>query len=400
MRVKKNHFNWKSSFLSLFIIILLSSPALPQEPVLVPLYAWYSDLYKDHLTTTDQSWKYEPNVIHQPDYNYFRTKGMVFSPAQPQPPSTVPLYGWWSPSRKDRLITSDVRWAGRPADIIAPDYQFVRLEGYIFDTPYAGTIPFQSLWSSTRSDNFTTSDWELIGQIGENRSPNYAIFRTEGYVIPAESPYPPDLSKNFGYGNLRINDIKAIGSRPLLVLLMEYSDVRFRSPHTRTYYDNLVFGSSAANIAGFFRNNSYNTFNWIKAGVLWPFTHPDDPATPSVDESMFNCANNYKFPNDDPACPGASGPWEEVFIGAVQWAATTGGVDFTQYDKNNDNEITSDELTIMVFNAQPPDSRDASIYPEVWARAGANRNYCVNIAGGLRVCGKISSIGELFLKED
>ncbi len=94
----------------------------------------------------------------------------------------VPLFSWFSPSRKDNFMTSQRNWAGCSGSSRSPDYRFVRLEGYVFDpdrTQPSGTVPLNSWWSSDRNDNQTTTRRSIISLF-----PSYSMFRKEGYVYP------------------------------------------------------------------------------------------------------------------------------------------------------------------------------------------------------------------------
>lgn len=98
--------------------------------------------------------------------------------------------------------------------------------------------------------------------------------------------------------------IVAEGTRPLLVVLIDYSDMSFR--HTPANYDQLIFGPSQPNIADYFLENSRGRFTWSKADILGPFEYPDDPDT-TADESKY-CAS-------PDTCP---------FIGLVNLQASNG----------------------------------------------------------------------------
>jgi hypothetical protein len=122
-----------------------------------------------------------------PDYDFVRLEGSVCSPDVSQPPGTVPLYGWWSLSRGDNFATTDPGWAGNPGDSRPPDYDFVRLEGYVYspDAPQPpGTVPLYSWWSLSRGDNFVTTDPAWAGEPGDTVPPDYDFVRLEGYLVP------------------------------------------------------------------------------------------------------------------------------------------------------------------------------------------------------------------------
>lgn len=83
----------------------------------------------------------------------------------------VPLYLWFSPSRGDNFTTSDPRWAGNAGDVRPPDYQFVRVEGYVFspDAPAPPrTVPLQSWYNERLEDNAVTSDPQFRERASQN----------------------------------------------------------------------------------------------------------------------------------------------------------------------------------------------------------------------------------------
>jgi M6 family metalloprotease-like protein len=146
---------------------------------------------------------------------------------------------------------------------------------------------------------------------------------------------------------MRVNGRRAVGSRPLLVILVQYSDFNFRPPHTTNYFRNLIFGnllSGTRTIAGYFYWNSDFTFWWSEAAVL-QVSMPDDPGTPTWDESSFafwsttNGANNI----------GKHGRM-------VLTAATTAGFNFAGFDTDGNGRVETNELGVLVVNASPAGS--------------------------------------------
>jgi hypothetical protein len=43
----------------------------------------------------------------------------------------IPLYGWYSPSRGDNFATTHPSWRGAAGETRSPDYDFVRVEGFV-----------------------------------------------------------------------------------------------------------------------------------------------------------------------------------------------------------------------------------------------------------------------------
>ena len=188
----------------------------------VPLFEWWSSARGDNFLTSDPRWSARSDQLvwgddvvlsgadSQQGYDLSRIAGRAFDPKAPKPEGTVPLFSWWSSTRKDNFATTDPRW-GVPVDDIqwngesvanGPDqsgYTLYRLEGYIFDpkkTRPPGTVPLWSWWSPEREDNFATSkrDWgmhpEQVRWQGEHLANGrsrqsgveYSLYRLEGYL--------------------------------------------------------------------------------------------------------------------------------------------------------------------------------------------------------------------------
>jgi M6 family metalloprotease-like protein len=322
----------------------------------LPLITWYSPSRRDHFTTADPRWN--GSTSHAPDYQFVRTEGYVYSPSYRAPSDSVPLYSWWSPSRADNFLTSDPAWAGRPGDVRSPDYQFVRVEGYLASRPLAGTVTLGSWWCTgwwlfggSQNDNYATSDpsWsQALGSISNCRA-----YRTEGFLLP-----PPEqrlTSGNaFGAGHMTINGHGATGTRPLLLLIAGVPGSTISFAHDQAYYDNLVFGGARPNVVSYFREVSDGLFTWSRAGV-------------------------YSI-----AYPHAGATLEQNLADAKTQAANA-GFDFSAYDSNRDGQVTSDELGILVIDNGTQ-----------WGAATRTTNpACVRPPGSrVDVCSNASAAGE------
>lgn len=306
----------------------------------VPLHTWYSPSRGDYFTTSDPFWAGRTGDRKSPDYTFVRVEGQVFNPASPHPDG-IPLYSWWNPQRGDNFLTSDPAWRGRPGDV-KDGYSLTRIEGYVYRTPLAGTVPLQTFWNRETQDNYASSD----AMYGHGRTPRGYVGPTvAGYILPAEQRVSLTAA-NFGYDTLRVNNRSARGRRPLLVLLVEFADARFRTGRDRAYYDRLMFGPGFPNIADYFSEISSNQFTWQSAGTVGPILMADDPSTPR-NESMYS-----------------DGMFDEVVDGATRsegrraaahaiLRAAAGGTDLARYDSNRDGTVTSDELCVVVILAGP-----------------------------------------------
>lgn len=147
-----------------------------------PLISWYSPSRGDNFATSMPLWGGPIGVQRSPDYRAYRNEGYVFlSPKR----GTVPLYRYYFPTDGDNWTTSDPRYA--PDRVVNSDeFRFSRLEGYIYDPSLRqpeNTLPLDNSWSSSRKDRFLSSDSIWTGEIGKRNSPDYTIFRREGYIL-------------------------------------------------------------------------------------------------------------------------------------------------------------------------------------------------------------------------
>ena len=316
---------------------LLVAQGTAAETGLIRLDGWFSFDRRDHLTTSDPGWVGAPGDSHPPNYFYRRLEGLAFHPDLPAPLNTVGLYTWYSPGRGDYHLSGQPSMAGGPGDTRPPDYTFARKEGYAFDRPVAGTIPLSGWWNPSAGDNYQTTDPRWVGEGGETRS-GYSFVRTEGYVFPTEEQGPLDADY-FGHGTTLVNGRRAVGTRPLLVILQEFSDQRFRSNHTLDYYRDLIFGDSYS-LARHFLAVSYFNFRWSQAGLM-QVSLTNNPSTP-LDERAWATWNGGNA--------GYTGPEYNKWVLAQ---AARAGFNFALFDANGDGQLTTDELGVLIINADP-----------------------------------------------
>jgi M6 family metalloprotease-like protein len=340
---------------SFVLTVLLLLGVVPREradaggDTLVPLYSWYSSLtgFNDNMATSDPAWRSNHNGERRGAYGFDRVIGSVFSPLNPQPPGTRPLYRWWNTSRKDQFTTSDPTW--RPGTV-HPGYTYVRLEGYVLSAPAMGTRPLTSWWSADWEDNFLTSNpaWRP-GTV----HPGYVFVRTEGHVV---SPPGGDLPE-FHVGtmtprllNSDANPVPAIGSRPLLVARLNYSDRPVA--RSRGEIEQFVFGPAPAfNVNDWFAENSHGVFRWrrvVPDGVV----DLEYPGTRAQAAAAGNAA-----------------------IGGSVIALAAAGVDLCRFDvrgastavgaPTGDGKLTVDELGIIWFGAAAADESWGQVQPAV-----------------------------------
>ncbi len=219
---------------------------------------------------------------------------------------------------------------------------------------------------------------------------------------PADAAPTPE---NFGYGRLTGHGAMARGTRPLLVVLSEYSDVKLRSHHDKARYERMFFGRGArsddASVVGYFRAMSSGRFQYSRAGVVGPVTARNLRGTNRADESRYHCANNYSVKvrgpdgKDTPRrlCPGTNKnrSWEDSMDEAIQQVSERTLFEFRRYDKNGDGILTPVELTIVFIGAHPPKGTP----PVSFADSGAARYRSFKLKGqNLRWRGQLVGCGE------
>ena len=219
----------------------------------------------------------------------------------------------------------------------------------------------------------------------------------------------------FGYGTLRAAGKAAVGRRPVLVVLVDYRDVRFQAAHTPAYYDTLLFGNVAVrehpSLNAYFSQASGGKFTFTKAGMVGPI-RSFPMGSEAADESDFNCALNMtidatervvgrEIPVRRRLCSrqDASWTWEQHMDRMIQEVSRRRLFDFAPYDRNHDGVVTHDELTIIFVGANPRMVSGRSVdpvrFPWTCDNCGAARDRTFPLMGtSLRYSGKITSVGE------
>lgn len=187
----------------------------------IPLYSWWNPSRSDNYITSNPDWSIYPrsilsrenNTIRneklQSGYSLYKLEGHIFNPKRQQPPGTIPLFSWWSPTRGDNLASSsaawsiplnNIRWRGNTISSRRSQsgYTVFRIEGYVYDPDRPqpeNTVPLYSWWSPSRTDNFTTSDdnWRARRSNGSEiqsgrEQGGYTVFRLEGYIKANQNP--------------------------------------------------------------------------------------------------------------------------------------------------------------------------------------------------------------------
>ena len=119
------------------------------------------------------------------------------------------------------------------------------------------------------------------------------------------------------------------GTRELLVILVELSDVAPDASHTVAYFDDRFFDTSPPSVRDFYNDASYNNFTYVPGGVLGWYTS-------SYDQSDWtNLTVNASPDNRDVV-------YEAIQLADADW-------DFAPYDDDSDGTVSNDELTIFII---------------------------------------------------
>jgi M6 family metalloprotease-like protein len=311
--------------------LLLATPAAAYKTV--PLYSWWSPGRGDLFTTSDPAWA-PTTTTRAPDYVFQRYEGYVFDPASPQPPDTVPLHSWYSPSRGDNFVTSDPAWSPASGTTRAPDYRFVRLEGYVYTRPFMGTLPLRSWWNGTVEDNRATTDPEWSGRNGRE---GYGFYRSEGFVLPDPrgARASDALAKKLGFDAWSLK-----GKVPVLHVSTRWS----KAPHpVPTESDDavnrrLIFGNTAGSATQ--PRSTPNLFDYAleNSNGLFTFSVAGPTIVANIDADV---------PTDRPPLGDADGAANER-AAALPVVKADRQLDFGRFDTNRNNRIEPRELAIVL----------------------------------------------------
>ena len=118
-------------------------------------------------------------------------------------------------------------------------------------------------------------------------------------------------------------DIKpALGERPLLLILIEFSDVPHYPKHDIHYFDQLLWGECPS-VRDYYLEVSYGKFTFIRGGILGWY------------KSSYPLSGNEKSR-------------DRIVRDAFRQAARDKSFNFAQYDKNKDGVLDTTELSIIV----------------------------------------------------
>ena len=138
---------------------------------------------------------------------------------------------------------------------------------------------------------------------------------------------------DFGYQNWKVNGTLATGSRPALVILVNFPGQTL--PQSASFYSNTVFNAAQTSMNGFYQAVSDGAFG-IRPGGVVSLTLPHS-----------QCFTNYEIQGVTPPFAG-----DPIYVSnIVANAMSSGQFNFSAYDARHDGHITPDELAILIISA-------------------------------------------------
>jgi len=137
---------------------------------------------------------------------------------------------------------------------------------------------------------------------------------------------------------------KALGECPLLLLLVEFSDVSHYPEHDIEYFEQLLFGDTPS-VSDYYQEVSYEKFTFTKAGILgWYSSHhtlKERSRDGITREAFRKAARDKSFP-------------------------------FASYDQNGDGILTANELAILVCTSGVSSEKPQGAYHNwrLWGTLG------------------------------
>lgn len=185
--------------------------------------------------------------------------------------------------------------------------------------------------------------------------------------------FPGVTPTTLGHKTMRSHDGKGTtGSRPVLTMMVEYQDIRFRAPHDDDYFTDMLF-DGPRNLADYVAVNSQGNMTLTNAGVIGPVRLP----------MTFECAHRWG------SCPERDGTGFMRAYADALLRPELASFDFARYDRDRNGQITDDELMVVVVTAMDR--------PSLWS-GGVNRSFpggCAQTGtAGIKLCTDVAAIAE------
>jgi len=133
--------------------------------------------------------------------------------------------------------------------------------------------------------------------------------------------------KDFGYQSQNVNGKLALGTRPLLLIVVNFAG-ETTLPQNAAYFSNMVFNlSQYPSVNGYFAAVSNGRYSWTLAGVV------------SLNLPASERDATWPGPAHDPP----------YMSNIVYQAMASGQFNFKAFDANGDSHITQDELGIIIL---------------------------------------------------
>jgi len=133
--------------------------------------------------------------------------------------------------------------------------------------------------------------------------------------------------RDFGFQNLNVNGLLALGHRPLLLVVVEFSGASSLA-HTAAWYDSFFFdlAPTRQTVNGYYMEISNGRFFWSRGATIGPLALPESN-------------RRAYFPDDT------------TYTSNLVWLAMVSDlIDFQAYDINSDGHVTQNELQLAIIS--------------------------------------------------
>lgn len=154
----------------------------------LPLVNYWSRRHVDNALMVHPHWRGCPGHQQNPDYKSYKIEGLLFKTQSATSLPTVPLYHYWSHNARDNAMVQSLTVPGLSRQQQPNGYRYYRTAGYIVAptvSPTSNMLPLYTLYSPERRDFFTTTQSNYAGRPGERKG-GYIFVRLEGYVLKAQ----------------------------------------------------------------------------------------------------------------------------------------------------------------------------------------------------------------------
>ena len=144
---------------------------------------------------------------------------------------------------------------------------------------------------------------------------------------------------DFGYGCMRLGGTISTNSRPLVVIIADFSAVGVPPlAHTTNEFEQFVFDTSTTNgLNSYLWENSNGRFRWANAGIIGPLTNL----------TASDMLTNWEAFG---ASIGDVHLGESMFFSNIIYKAMLTGFDFARFDNNANKTVEDGELNILIIS--------------------------------------------------